>query len=197
MIKAIIFDADGVLVHREKYFSELLEEEYGVPLNKSLEFFNGEFVDCLVGKKDLKKILPKYLKDWGWEKSLEELLTYWFERESKRDEELMDYIAKLHNKGIKIYIGTNNEKYRTEYLRDKMGLGQIAHKVYGSGHVGYAKPDHNFFKFILDDQGLKKTEVLFWDDDEENVQAAKEFGIKAEVYKEFEEFKKVIRKYLK
>ncbi len=197
MIKAIIFDADGVLVHREKYFSELLEEEYGVPLNKSLEFFNGEFVDCLVGKKDLKKILPKYLKDWGWEKSLEELLTYWFERESKRDEELMDYIAKLHDKGIKIYIGTNNEKYRTEYLRDKMGLGQIAHKVYGSGHVGYAKPDHNFFKFILDDQGLKKTEVLFWDDDEENVQAAKEFGIKAEVYKEFEEFKKVIRKYLK
>ena len=40
MIKAIIFDADGVLIHREKYFSERLEDDYGIPREKSLEFFN-------------------------------------------------------------------------------------------------------------------------------------------------------------
>ena len=196
MIKAIIFDADGVIVHREKYFSERLEEDYGVLRTESLKFFNNEFAGCLVGKKDLKQVLPKYLKQWGWKKSLEELLTYWFEKEGKRDEELVNYIQKLRETGIKIYIGTNNEKYRTEYLRDKMELGEISHKVYGSGHIGYVKPDHNFFAHIINDQNLEKNEVLFWDDDEDNVKAAIEFGIHAEIYRSFKEFKTIIKKYL-
>lgn len=196
MIKAIIFDADGVLIHRPKYFSEILHDEYGVPLEKSLEFFSGEFAECLIGKKDLKKVLPKYLKEWGWKKTLEELLTYWFERESKRDEKIIEYVKELKKKGFKIYIGTNNEKYRTDYLSNVLGLGKIAHKVYGSGVVGFAKPDHRFFKHILDEQKLQKEEVLFWDDDKENVKAARDFGINAEVYTNFIDFEKALKKYL-
>lgn len=196
MIKAIIFDADGVIVHREKYFSERLRDEYGIPREVSLQFFNGEFAECLVGKKDLKKILPKYFKAWGWKKSLEELLEYWFSREGTRNEELINYINKLRKKGIKIYVGTNNEKHRTDYLGEHMGLNKFTDKIYASGYVGFAKPDYRFFEHIIKDQKLNKEEVLFWDDDEENVDSAREFGIHAETYRNYKEFEKIIRNYL-
>lgn len=196
MIRAIIFDADGVIIHGEKYFSERLQDEYGIPREKSLEFFNGEFLECLIGKKDLKIILPRYLKEWGWKKSLEELLEYWFAKEGKRDEELIAYINKLRKKGIKIFIGTNNERHRTDYLKEYMGFGKLADKVYASGYVGYAKPDYRFFEYIIKEQNLKKDEVLFWDDDEENVASAREFGLNAEIYIKFEEFEKQIDRYI-
>ena len=77
-----------------------------------------------------------------------------------------------------------------------MGLGQFSHKVYGSGQIGFKKPDLKFFAHIINDQSLDKNEVLFWDDDEDNVKAAIEFGIHAELYRNFKEFKTRIKKYL-
>lgn len=194
-IKAVIFDADGVLVHREKYFSEILAEKYGIPLEKSMKFFNGDFLECLVGRKDMKKVLPKYLKDWGWKDSLENLLISWFNSEDKIDDRLSDYIKKLRSAGIKIFIGTNNERYRTEYLRDKQGLGLLAHKVYGSGLIGIMKPDHRFFEHILNENHLRKDEVLFWDDDMINVESARSYGLQAQVYKDFKSFEKAMGLY--
>lgn len=196
MIKAVIFDADGVLIHKFKYFSERFSVEYGVSKKKLLEFFEGEFLECLVGKKDLKEILPKYMKEWGWNGSVEELLVYWFESERELDQDLIEYIYSLKDKGIIVIVGTNNEKHRTEYMRRDLGFGKIFHVVYGSGEIGHAKPDHRFFEHILSDNKLEKSEVLFWDDKRENVDAALACGIHAEVYTTFQEFEDIMRKYI-
>lgn len=195
-IKAVIFDADGVLIHQVTYFSERLSLEYGVSKQKVLEFFEGEFLECLVGKKDLKEILPVYMKEWGWDRSVEELLVYWFETERDLDQDLIDYICLLKDKGVMVIVGTNNEKHRTEYMRRNLGFGKIFHAVYGSGDIGYAKPNHKFFEHILKENNLEKSEVLFWDDREANVEAGRVFGITAELYTNFSEFEDIMRKYI-
>jgi putative hydrolase of the HAD superfamily len=188
MIKALLFDVDGVLVNGER-FSVHLERNYGIDQNKTIAFFKGEFKECILGKKDLKKILPKYLKSWGWKKSVEDFLNYWFKSEHSINEELMDYIKKLKHKGFQCYIATNQEKYRIEYLLDKMGFADNFDKIYASSHLGFKKPDLKFFeKLFTDLKNIEKDEILFWDNSIINVEAAQEFGIKAELYTDFADF---------
>ncbi len=57
MITTIIYDADGVLIHGE-YFTYYLERDYGIGREKTKVFFEGVFMECIVGKKDLREELP-------------------------------------------------------------------------------------------------------------------------------------------
>ena len=196
MIKVIIFDGVNCITYQEA-LSIGLARDYKISLEKTLPFFRGALQDCVAGNSDLKEVLPPYLDTWGWDKGVDELLRYWFERDHKMDTELISYISVLKNKGILCLLATNNEKYRFAYMLDKMGFNKIFDKSYCSALLGYKKPDQNFYQKIFSDlENIKKEEILFWDDKVENVQVAKDFGIQAEIYTTFEDFKEKIKKYI-
>lgn len=187
MIKAIIFDTDGMTVNSEM-FSVQYNKDYGVPMDSLLPFFKNEFQPCLVGKADLKKEIENYLPTWGWKDSVDKFLNYWFDAENHVDKRIVEAIEKIKESGIRCYLATNQEKYRTQYLRNEMGFSKIFDKVFSSAEVGYKKPQLEFFEYILNDIGLNKDEVQFWDDTEKNIQGAKEFGFDAQLYQNFEGF---------
>jgi len=89
MEKILLLDVDGVIVSKETYFSTRYAREFGVPVEKLLLFFETEFRECNTGKKDMKEVLGKYLADWQWKGSVDELLRYWFEDGSVPDAEVM------------------------------------------------------------------------------------------------------------
>lgn len=189
MIKAIIFDTDGTIIHREMYFSERFSKEFNVPLEKILPFFKNEFQLCLVGKADLKVELQKYLPLWGWTKSVDELLAYWFTNESDVDKGLIESVKQLRTRGFKCYLDTNNDKYRTQYLLDNLGLKNLFDGIFSSAELGYLKPQNGFWAAIHDRLGKPaKPEVLVWDDDEKNVESAKSFGFQSELYLGFDSY---------
>lgn len=193
MIKVIIFDADGVLVHGKRKFSITLAKKHGISLETTLPFFTGPFQECLAGNSDLKKIILPYLKKWGWDKGADVLLNYWFSLESKTDKELIKYIKELRKKGIECLLATNNEKYRFQYMMDKMGFMNIFDKTYASAHLGHKKPDQKFFEKIYKKlKNISKKEILFVDDSVENIEGAKKFGIHAELYISIKNLKKKI-----
>lgn len=190
MIKAILFDADGVMVNGER-FSVALDRDYGISIETTLPFFNGPFQDCLVGNADLRETVSSYLSGWGWDKGVEAFLDYWFNIEHTINEELVSYIQELRGQGILCLLATNNEKYRFKYMLDRMGFSNCFDKTYASAHLGSKKPDHDFFVKILNElDGIKKEEIFFVDDGIDNIESAKDFGIHAEIYTTFENFKK-------
>lgn len=193
MIKVIIFDADGVLVHSKRRFSTTLAEKHGISLKSTLPFFNGPFQECLVGNSDLKEIILPYLDKWGWDKGVDTLLDYWFSLESQTDKLLIKYIKELRQKGVICLLATNNEKYRFKYMMSKMGLQKVFDKTYASAHLGHKKPNQSFFLKIYKELGkIDKKEILFVDDSIENIKGAKKFGINTEFYTTFDNLKKKI-----
>jgi putative hydrolase of the HAD superfamily len=196
MIKAILFDADGVVLKpRDKYFTDRLRAQ-GIDLSKESEgqFFKNEYKKVVVGKADLKEEVSKYLAAWGWAGSVDELLHFWFSYEDKFDEEVLDFVDELRPKGVKCYLASDHSRYRAD---DFMRKGEIKDRFDGyffSGYVGFTKEEPEFFEHVLNELKLNKDEVLFVDDDPENVEVAKNFGIRGVSYEGVESLRDIIEK---
>lgn len=196
MIKAICFDADGVVVNPQKQFSRYLESEHGITPQMTGAFFRGEFNDCLLGRAELGEVLPPYLRAWNWNGSVEGFIATWLQRDHVIDYRLVDAIQRLRQNGVVCCLATSQERNRADYMRSVMGFQDAFDRLFISCEVGSQKPEFAFYQHIEEDLRLEKDSILFWDDLEINVMAARENGWFAEVYTGFEDFEKNLQLYL-
>ena len=200
--KVILFDADGVTIDSGLMFSQILERDYNIPLEKMLPFFTGVFQECMFGQADLKIELEKVKDEWGWKKTIDELLEEWFAFENKPNKEMFALIKRLRENGVKCYLATNQEKYRGDYLRKEMGFDKLFDGLFISAEIGYKKKEPKFFEEVytsLNEAGrmplsvlLEKNEILFIDNEEENIDSAIKFGIDTHLFTDMTKLKELI-----
>jgi len=194
MIKAILFDVDGVVVkNRGRYFSEKYSEEYKIPLDQVSIFFKTEFGNCVRGKADLRDVLPPFLQQWGWSKSLDQFLSYWFESEKELDTELLAMIDRFRQLGINCYLVSDQEKNRANYLMTQTDLANHFDKAFFSMDLGYKKSEPEFFKNVLNKLDYAPNELMYWDDDPKNVDIAKQFQIDGRTYSTLADFEEQMK----
>lgn len=188
-VPILLLDMDGLVVQKSEIFSLRISKKLNIPWDDVLVFFKNEFQDCLTGKADLKQELAKYASEWGWKDSIEELLKFWFEGEKAVDNELLSKLSRLRKKGYKIYIATNNEKYRCEFVWNKVGLKKYFDGIFSSAEIGFKKPNKEFYLKVIALLKCAPKDIIFFDDDEENVESAKEVGLDARFYSGVYDFK--------
>lgn len=187
--KILLLDMDGLVTIRDKVFSIRISEKLNIPIEKVLPFIKNEFQSCLVGKADLKEELKKYVSEWGWKNSIDELLTFWFDGEKDINQTLLDKTKELRKEGYEIYLVTNNEKYRVDFLWNIIGLKNYFDGMFSSAELGLKKPNPEFYLKVLKILHTTPDQVIFMDDDEENVESAKNIGMDARFYSGIKDFK--------
>lgn len=180
-ITAVVFDVDGVLI-RPGEFAKVLEREYALDLAATAGFFQGPFVDCLLGRADLKEAVEPFLREWQWRGSVEDFLRIWFEADSVLNADVLGLVTALRETGVPCYIGSTQEKLRAAYLEDILGFRDMFEDRFFSCRVRAMKPDAAFFTHVATSVGASGDALLFIDDMESNITGARRCGWNAELY---------------
>lgn len=187
MIKAIIFDADGMVVKGEK-FSQKFSKDFNIPIEKISEFFEKEFPACRIGKNDLSVAIEPYLKEWEFSGTVKDVFNFWFEKCYYVDQDVLKFIEQFKAESKICILATNQEKHRLSFFKKEMGLEKVFDHIICSCEVGYTKKEPEFLNKICQlIPEIKKEEILFFDDTESNIEAVKNFGFQAKLYKNLED----------
>ncbi|MBI4085089.1 MAG: HAD-IA family hydrolase [Candidatus Liptonbacteria bacterium] len=191
MLKAILFDADGVVLkkYKEYFVSQYFAREYNAPADEINAFFENDFRACQRGKLDLKEELVKHLPGWNWPNGVAAFLEYWFTSDAILDPEVMNEIEKIREKGFKCYLVSDQEKYRANYLAERLDLKNKFAKCFFSYELGYLKSQPEYFAEIFKITGLKPEEFAYFDDDQKNVDVAASLGINSRLYTKLDDIR--------
>ena len=163
LIKVIAFDLVGVLVNEKdidlgkqedklerKFGANLNDEDYLTFAEQTLKINNKEAIDIT------KNIIDKLYK--------------------VRD---ADIFTKLKNKynNIKIIIATNHLSYVEEFINKYFDTTYLDDVII-SANINKIKPNANFYNFILEKFNIKSKELLFLDDNVENIDGANKLNIR-------------------
>ena len=196
----ILFDADGVLTLAEEAFSIVYARSHGLDDEPFEHFFQTEWRDYVMGKKDLKQSITENRQLWQWDADADSFLDYWFKTEDIRNDQLIELIRTLDQKGVACYLATEQEKYRAAYMKDVMFPG-LFRDYFITCELGFTKNDPAFYQAIIerlrqDRPDLTPQDIIFFDDGQSKVDTAASVGINAQLYQGVDHVKQVLADWL-
>jgi putative hydrolase of the HAD superfamily len=186
-VKALMLDVDGVLVDGRpedgRHWQTALEQDLGFTPDALHEhFFAPHWDDIVLGRAGLMEPLTKALRKIAPHVAAEKFVAYWFEKDSRVVASLLTEVARVRSAGVRVYLATNQEHLRADYLMNEMGLAKYVDGIFYSARLGAKKPDMEFFAKVQDAVGLRADELLLIDDSPQNIDAALRAGWQAKLF---------------
>lgn len=161
MIKVIAFDLVGVLVKENDFKlnskEAKIEKMFGSNINDA---------DFLI---EARKIIPN---DALLIRTTEYIINNIY---NIRENNIFKNIKDKYN-GIKIVIATNHVSYIRNFIGETFGIDYLD-DVLISAEIHKIKPNFDFYKHILNKFDIKPQELLFLDDNQKNIDVAKNLNI--------------------
>jgi putative hydrolase of the HAD superfamily len=190
MIKAVVFDLDGVYFESgTTTFKRLLNEKYGLS--------EESIVDVYLRSNEMQQYKKSLIngdtfwnwaiKTWGIDSTKEELIELLMDS-YEENSTTVEYVKNLKGRGIKTAVCTNNFPERLNGLHDKFGFMNNFDVVIASFELGVTKPDPEIFQELARRLKCNPNEIIMSDDREENVVELNELGFIGQLYTTWEEF---------
>ena len=176
MIKAVLFDFDGVICNTEpKFFEYKLWKmnEMGFPVTR-------EFLLERVGES-FRIMFPREFKVENPEKYIHEYYSGMGDSINNYNElmfpELIDLLEYCDAHGILCAITSNSKHERLISAAKQMNIYSYFKHIYSNESLGVAKPDPLFYTKVLENLGIDSKEAIVIEDSTHGIAAAKKAGI--------------------
>jgi len=190
MIKAICFDLDGVyFVNGKSNFITNLGK-YGVSEDEAKRvFLKSDEMNKMYkeGKMPDDEYWSWAIDQWRIDLTVQEVINLLIEG-YEINEDVVKVVKDVRENGYKTLICTNNFPARINGLDKRFGLLDNFDAYVFSYEIGATKPSTKIFQILVDRSGVKAGEIVFADDNDANLDGAKEVGIQAFFYEGFEHF---------
>lgn len=183
MIKAVIFDFDGVVANTAGNFTKTLEEIYG----KYKKKYNGkkEFHADIKGfYKEFINTPPLEKNNISLEKFSDEAINNPNENLSEKDliPGIKETLIKLKKEGIKTALATNSPRSRANKALKELRIEELFDFTITPCEVSFPKPNPEMIIETTKWLNIKPEEAIFIDDSEEAIQAGIEAGTKTALF---------------
>lgn len=173
-----IFDMGGVVARNNDVFPDVLS--YLDLTREEFLTFAGENLEKLFnGKVSPDEFWAQFSRRYGREVK-EELFGKFFH--PSIDREVIALIRQVKARA-RVVCGTNTFDPHYDYHLSR-GQYVIFDAVFASNKIGLSKPDPEFYRYILKNEGVNPENTFFVDDAEENVLSAERMGINATLFRD-------------
>jgi len=191
MIKAVIFDMNGVFIKDSGPLSKRIEKDFKIEADEIYPLIKAALKQVRVPGANSRPVWQPVLEKLNI--SYEDFFKYWFKDESL-NQELLQYTKGLRQQGIKIIILSNNFPERTNLYRQLYPeLFSEVDEQYFSWETGNVKPSPEAFTQILERHNFLPGDYVYFDDNDENLSAAKELGINSHKYQNVDDVKNYLK----
>jgi len=181
-IRAVLLDADGVVQLAPPTWRASLESLCEDP-ERTDDFLADVFAvekSCLTGAADFEPALAAVLRKWRSNVRVEDALHIWTQIEPSPD--ILALARAIRSSGIAVALATNQQAYRASFMTNALGYMDYFDQLLYSCELGHSKPSPEYFSSALARLEVGPTQALFIDDHEVNTTAARDHGLRAEVY---------------
>lgn len=188
----MLFDIGGVLVdwHMSWITSEISkrfeinEDLFGIVFSKYLnELDSGKIEEKKFWEKIANEVNSTSLKE-----NTESLWNTYFRKNAKLNHDVINLAYEIRKNSYTMGIISNIEKITHKVVEDWHVLDNFEYK-FMSYQIGVSKPDPRIYEHAIEQLSFEPYQIIFVDDKESNVDAAKRSGINAIHFTDFSRLK--------
>lgn len=182
MIKAVIFDLDGVLVHTDKFHYlawKALADKLGVYFDETINnrcrgVSRMESLDIVLERSD-KTYTQEEKVAFATEKN--EIYKSYLATMKPNDvtDDVKNTVLSLKNRGIKVAIGSSSKN--TRFILERVGLIDLFDAISDGNNISHSKPDPEVFLKAAEFLGIEPCYCMIVEDAVSGVEAGKRAGM--------------------
>lgn len=113
-----------------------------------------------------------------------------------QNQAVINWAQELRHQGKKLIVLSNETHEAMAYKVARFNLAAVFHGWYASADIGMTKRNPQAFLYVLKEQSLTPSEVLFVDDRAHNVTMAKSLGLQGVHFQNLEQARAEVANYL-
>jgi beta-phosphoglucomutase family hydrolase len=185
MIKAVLFDMDGVIAETEQVHIEAEKQtmlKYGVQITEEeLHRYTGT-----TAKQTFTELIAKYKIDTTFQKIFnekEKIMFKLLEKDADPVKGVIELLHKLKEEHVKLAVASSSHRRLVQYVLRKLEITELFDSIITAEDVSRGKPDPEIFLKSAKMLKMSPAECLVVEDAELGVEAAKSAGMKCLGYK--------------